>query len=159
MQLMHTRWPIFAALVVGCLATAAMWYAVLANPSGEAVPAAGGRFVEGVSRPPERINPLFASANPTDADLVSLIFSGLVRLGPDGRPQADLAERWEITGNGTSYVFHLRPGIAWHDGPNNAFDADDVVFTYRAITDPAFRGDRALVQLMDGVVVSRRRDG
>ena len=40
MQLMHTRWPIFAALVVGLAATAAMWYAVLANPGGEAVPAA-----------------------------------------------------------------------------------------------------------------------
>ena len=33
MQLMHTRWPIFAALVAGGLVTAAMWYAVLANPN------------------------------------------------------------------------------------------------------------------------------
>jgi peptide/nickel transport system substrate-binding protein len=156
MQMMHTRWPIFGALVVGIVATAAMWYVVLSNPEGEAVPASGGRFVEGVTRPPERINPLFAAANPTDADLASLIFSGLVRLGPDGTPEPDLAERWEIAGNGTSYTFHLRRGVAWHDSPENELDADDVVFTFSAIADPEFRGDPALAALLDGVVVTAR---
>ena len=90
------------------------------------------------TRAPERINPLFAATNPTDADLASLVFSGLVRLGPDGTPQPDLAERWEITGNGQSYVFHLRHGVAWQDG--EPFDADDVVFTFKAIADPGVQG-------------------
>ncbi|MEX0750462.1 MAG: peptide ABC transporter substrate-binding protein, partial [Dehalococcoidia bacterium] len=84
MFLSHTRWPIFGALVVGVAMVALLWYFVLANPKGEAVPASGGHYVEGVTRAPERINPLFSHANPTDADLAALIFSGLIRLGPDG---------------------------------------------------------------------------
>ena len=151
---MHTRWPLFVALVAGVSAVALLWFVVLSNPSGQAEPAGGGRYVEGVTRAPERINPLFAGNNAVDADIASLVFSGLVRLGPDGTPQADLAERWEITGNGQSYLFHLRQGVAWQDG--EPFDADDVVFTFDVIADPGFKGDPALAQLMQGVVVRAR---
>lgn len=156
MPLTQTRWPLFVALVGGVFALSALWFLVLSNPSGEAVPASGGRYVEGVTRAPERINPLFANANSTDRDLSSLIFSGLVTLSPDGTPLPDLAERWEITGNGQSYVFHLREGVAWQDKEQTRFDADDVVFTFDAIADPEFKGDPALAQLMRGVVVSAR---
>jgi peptide/nickel transport system substrate-binding protein len=144
----------FGALVLGGVAVALFWWVTLENPEGEAVPASGGRYVEGVLRPPERVNPLFAATNSTDADLVALIYSGLVRLAPDGMPEPDLAERWEITNNGQRYVFHLRRGLAWHDG--QAFSAEDVVFTYRAIADPGFKGDPSLAQLMQGVVVTAR---
>ena len=154
MPLTQTRWPLFGALVAGVIAVGLFWWFTLDHPKGEAVPASGGSYTEGVTRPPERINPLYAQANPTDADLASLIFSGLVRLGPDGSPQPDLAERWEITNNGQRYVFHLRQGIAWQDGED--VDAEDVVFTYRAIADPAFKGDPALAQLMQGVAVTAR---
>lgn len=156
MQLMHSRWPIFAALVAGVGAVMALWYGVLANPEGESIPAEGGRFVEGVTRAPDRINPLFASANLTDRDLAALVFSGLIRLGPDGTPLPDLAERWEITGNGTTYVFYLRQGVAWHDAPDRRFDSDDVLFTFDAIADPGFRGDAGLAQIFDGVIVTAR---
>ncbi len=140
--------------MAGVSAVALLWFVVLSNPSGEAVPASGGHYVEGVTRAPERINPLFTGGNQVDADVASLVFSGLVRLGADGTPQPDLAERWEITGNGQSYVFHLRHGVAWQDG--EAFSADDVIFTFKAISDPAFKGDAALAQLMQGVVVTAR---
>jgi peptide/nickel transport system substrate-binding protein len=151
--LSKTRWPLFGALIIGGLVITMFWWLTLDNPPGEAVPASGGSYVEGVVGAPARINPLFAS-NQTDADLSSLVFSGLVRLGPDGTPQPDLASRWEITGNGQRYVFFLRSGVAWHDG--EPFDAEDVVFTYRAISDPGFNGDPGLAQLMQGVVVEVR---
>ncbi len=154
MPLSQTRWPLFAALLIGLVALSVFWYVVLDNPKGEAVPASGGQYTEGVLRAPERINPLFTAANQTDADLSALIFSGLVRLGPDGTPQPDLAERWEITANGQSYVFHLLRGVAWHDGED--FDAEDVVYTFNAIADPNFKGDPALAQLMQGVTVTAR---
>lgn len=148
------RWPLLAALVAGGLALSLFWYVTLDDPPGEAVPASGGRYVEAVLRPPERINPLFSTANETDAVLVQLLFGGLVRLGPDGSPEPDLAERWEITNNGQRYVFHLRRGVAWHDG--DEFDAEDVIFTFRQIANPDFQGDPTLAQLMQGVVVSAR---
>src|SRR5436190_1127212 len=154
MPVTQTRWPYFVALVAGISAIAVVWYFVLSNPSGEAVPASGGHYVEGVTRGPERINPLFAAPNRTDVDLTSLVFSGLVRLSPDGTPQPDLAERWEITGDGRSYIFHLRRGVAWHDG--ETFTSEDVLFTYHAIADPGFKGDPLLAQLLQGVVVTAR---
>lgn len=157
LPLTQTRWPFFAALVIGGFAIAVFWYTVLAEPRGEAVPASGGHYVEGVLRAPERINPLFAGVNQTDADAASLVFSGLVRLDADGTPRPDLAERWEVTNNGQTYVFHLRDGVAWHDG--EPFDADDVVFTFRAIADPGFKGDPALAGLMEGVIVTARDPG
>lgn len=148
------RWPLLAALIFGGVVLSLFWYITLDDPPGEAVPAQGGTYVEAVARPPERVNPLFSSANETDAALVQLIFSGLVRLGPDGTPEPDLAERWEITNNGQRYLFHLRRGVAWHDG--ELLDADDVVFTYRQIADPDFAGDPSLKKLMQGVVVTAR---
>lgn len=102
------------------------------------------------------MNPLFASSNPTDGDIASLVFSGLVRLAADGTPQPDLAERWEISGNGTVYAFHLRKGVAWQGEEAAPVTSDDVVFTFRAISDPGFKGDPALAQLMQGVVVTAR---
>ena len=154
MPFTQTRWPFFATLVIGGLAVAVFSYATLANPRGEAVPASGGHYVEGVMRAPERINPLFASTNQTDSDVAALVFSGLVRLRADGAPEPDLAERWEVSNNGQNYVFHLRAGVEWQDGAE--FDAEDVVFTFRAIADPGFKGDAVLSQLMQGVVISAR---
>src|SRR5690242_1003137 len=133
-----TRWPFFIALVVGATAAAIIGYFILSDRPGEAVPSSGGQYTEGVLRAPDRMNPLFAGPNQTDADVASLVFSGLVRLGPDGTPQPDLAERWDITGNGQDYLFHLRQGVAWQDG--EPFTSDDVVFTFRAISDPSFKG-------------------
>ncbi len=45
-----------------------------------------------------------------------------------------LAERWEQP-NATTYVFHLRKGVKWHDGEE--FTAEDVVFTLERLRDPA----------------------
>lgn len=53
------------------------------------------------------------------------IFSGLVRLNPEfgtcGASAAecvlpDLAERWDVNGDGTVYTFHLRENATFHDG-------------------------------------------
>ena len=156
MGLTQSRWPMFATLVAGAVLVATMGYILLSDPEGEAVPASGGSYVEGVTRLPDRINPLYAGANPTDRDLAALIFSGLVRLGPDGTPQPDLAERWEVVGSGATYVFHLRQGIAWQDDPEHAVTSGDVLFTFDAISDPGFRGDPELAALMEGVTVTAR---
>jgi peptide/nickel transport system substrate-binding protein len=40
---------------------------------------------------------------------------------------------------GTLITFHLRPGVRWHDG--HAFDAEDVLFTWRIGANPAVRCD------------------
>lgn len=54
-----------------------------------------------------------------------------------------LALRWEIDGSGTTYIFHLRNDVFFHDneafvnGKGRKMIADDVVFSLKRITNPA----------------------
>ena len=86
------------------------------------------------------------------ADLAALLFNGLTRIDGDGTPIPDLAERWEVTADGLTYTFHLRPNAFWHDGER--LDAHDVVFTIAQVQAPGFRGPPALAAQWSGVVVA-----
>lgn len=57
----------------------------------------------------------------------SKIYGGLCRFDGHGVPQPELAAGWDISADGLTYVFHLRPGLVWHD--SGALTADDVVFS------------------------------
>ncbi len=81
-----------------------------------------------------RLNPIIAndSASGTINDLV---FNGLVKYDKDIKLTGDLAERWTVSNEGKTITFYLRAGVMWHDGVE--FTADDCLFTYQKITDPA----------------------
>ncbi|BBN96763.1 dipeptide ABC transporter, periplasmic component [Deinococcus grandis] len=58
------------------------------------------------------------------------LFDGLVEFNlATYKIEPALAESWTITEGGTVYTFKLRQGVKWSDG--QAFNADDVIFTYR----------------------------
>jgi len=59
--------------------------------------------------------------------VADLIYNGLIQLDAQGRPQPDLAERWEPSSDGKTLTFTLRENIRWHDG--EPFSADDVAWT------------------------------
>ena len=67
--------------------------------------------------------------------LVEMVFDGLVVLDTELVAQPALAERWENP-DPTTWVFHLRAGVAFHDG--TALTADDVVYTFTTILDEDF---------------------
>ncbi len=130
-------WPLLALLLIGIISLAAAWFALtdpLTSDKDQSY-----RYVEAVVGTPSRVNPLFAQLNDADRDLVSLVFSGLTRLGPDGQVLPDLAESWETSPDGKKVTFHLRPNVTWHTGV--AFTAADVVFTYALLADPNLPGD------------------
>lgn len=70
------------------------------------------------------------------------VFSGLVQMDPSdpARIAADLAERWQVSADGSLYTFHLRRNVRWHDG--QPFTAADVKATLDRLLDPAFRSPR-----------------
>ncbi len=105
-------------------------------------PVSATTYREAVIGQPTRINPLATPSNQAEADLVRLIFSGLMRLRPDGTPEPELAERWEVTPDALTYTFHLRPDATWHDGA--AFTANDVAFTIARIQADGYTGPEAL---------------
>ena len=70
--------------------------------------------------------------------LVNEVFGGLVTIEPFRFSVApDLAERWEISPDGATYTFHLRPDARFHDG--NLVGAWDVKWSMERVADPNTR--------------------
>jgi peptide/nickel transport system substrate-binding protein len=125
--------------------------------AGDTAPARGGVYVEAVVGTPRYLNPLLAEPGSPDDDVCALVFSGLTRLGPDGKLAADLATDWSVSADGLRYSFRLRRDAKWHDG--RLFAAEDVVATVRALQAPDFPGDPALAALWKAVRVEPTDDG
>ncbi len=63
------------------------------------------------------------------------LFEGLTRIGKDGMPQLAAADKYEVSEDGLTYVFHLRDNF-WHNG--DPVRAQDFVYAYRRILNPKF---------------------
>ncbi|MGB5256992.1 MAG: peptide ABC transporter substrate-binding protein [Woeseiaceae bacterium] len=62
------------------------------------------------------------------------IGEGLVAFSPTGELVAAAAERWEVSGDGLTYTFYLRPGLRWSNG--DAVVAEHFVFALRRLVAP-----------------------
>ena len=58
----------------------------------------------------------------------SQLYDPLVFQALDGTIVPGLAERWEVSDDGTEYTFYLRQGVTFHNG--EPFNADDVIATW-----------------------------
>jgi peptide/nickel transport system substrate-binding protein len=123
--------PLIALLTVLAL----VFRGVILSPEA---PRPGGTYVEGVVGQLGSLNPLFGEATAGPNDLDALLFEPLVRVLPTGSVQGRLASRWDVSPDGRSYNFTLRPNARWSDG--TPVTADDVVFTVRTVQDPQFPG-------------------
>lgn len=74
------------------------------------------------------------SSDSSSSDINGLVYSGLVRYDKDLKIEGELASSWEISPDGLQILFHLRPGVKWHDGAD--FSTADVEYTWRVMTDP-----------------------
>lgn len=61
----------------------------------------------------------------------SKIFDGLLSYDLEGKPVPSLASGWDISPDGLTYRFTLRPDVKWHDG--TAFTAEDVAFSLQKV--------------------------
>ncbi|MFC1667347.1 peptide-binding protein [Candidatus Omnitrophota bacterium] len=110
----------------------------------------GDMVVVGSIGEPRTLVPILASDS-ASGTICGLVFNGLVKYDKDLKLTGDLAERWEVSGDGLEIVFYLRRGVRWHDG--EAFTATDVEFTYRSLLDPDVRtpysGDFKMVKELE----------
>ncbi|MGE5775955.1 MAG: ABC transporter substrate-binding protein [Chloroflexota bacterium] len=90
-------------------------------------PEQGGIYTEGLVGSLARLNPLLDWNNTADRAVDRLLFSGLIKFDEHGLPQADLAQGWGVSEDGTLYNFTLRDNAVWHDG--TPVTSDDVIFT------------------------------
>lgn len=99
-------------------------------------PKQGGSYSEALIGAPKYINPLYAKVNDVDNDLVSLIYSSLLKRNGNGDLVSDLAESYSASDDGKIYRFKIRQGVKWHDGVD--LTVDDVLFTFGIIKDKQY---------------------
>jgi peptide/nickel transport system substrate-binding protein len=128
------------ALIVGGIAAPAFGPAALPTP-GPSSPVVERRpYREGVLGGAESVNPLTARTR-ADEDLVALVFSGLVALGPGDTLVPGLARDWEVDEAGRTWTFTIRSDAQWHDGV--PVTAEDVAFTVGILQDRRYTGPEA----------------
>lgn len=78
--------------------------------------AAASELVVAVSTEPPGLDPTTNAAAVIDLLLHHNLYQGLVQADQSGNLAGQLAETWEVSEDGRSWTFHLRPGITFHDG-------------------------------------------
>ena len=77
-----------------------------------------------------------ASINSIAADNIAKhLWASLLEITPEGEIVPYLAERYEVSEDGTELTFHLYEGLQCHDG--EPLTAEDVVYTFQRAADPA----------------------
>ncbi len=90
---------------------------------------------------PKSLDPELTTGEPEHV-LASALFEGLTRIdGKTGKPVAGVAERWDISADGTVYTFHLRDDARWSDG--RPVTADDFVYAWKRLLEPAVGAEYA----------------
>ena len=111
--------------------------------------ARGGNLVLAATSDPSTFNRLLATglANLAITDRLSgdlvHVNRGTLQVEPS------LATSWESDSSGRTYTIHLRRGVRFSDG--SPFGADDVLFTFRVLTDPKVGSTLAGQMETDGV--------
>ncbi|MBI1967625.1 MAG: hypothetical protein HYS40_06520 [Gemmatimonadetes bacterium] len=89
---------------------------------------------------PRSLDPALSTDVPT-GEMATLVYDGLTQFDANGNLLPGLSDRWTAERDGRRYVFHLRPGVKFHDG--RPFRAEDVRQSFLRVLSPATRGGRA----------------
>jgi len=100
-----------------------------------AEPVRGGHLTAAMSLEPASLDPIMGNAQGSDRSVYNLFAENLLYQDEMGAFHPQLAESWEMSEDGKSYTFKLRPGIKFQDGTD--FNADAVKFNLDRVIDPA----------------------
>ncbi len=107
------------------------YYRYLSDPN--LPPAYGGEFVTASIGDASVLLPVLATDS-ASFDIISLVYNTLIRYDKNLNFKGELAKKWKVSKDGMVITFYLHKNVRWHDGV--PFTADDVIFTYKLITDP-----------------------
>ncbi len=136
------HWP--GSLGFGLLAIVLPWFA---SGCGRSFTRADLVFANGGEA--ETLDPALMTAQ-LDMRLAYALFEGLATFDAGGEPKPGVAERWEISPDGTVYTFRLRAGARWTNG--EPVTAGDFVNAWRRALAPgtASRNSYQLYYLKNG---------
>ncbi len=101
-------------------------------PQRAACPAGKVCMSQGINAEPISLDPHMTTST-TEHRILLDTFVGLTQPDPNGKPIPGMAERWETSTDGKTWIFHLREA-QWSDGV--PVTADDFVFAYQRILKP-----------------------
>jgi peptide/nickel transport system substrate-binding protein len=117
----------------------------------------GGRLSVSLRSEPKTLNPV-TSTDISSREVIAQLTSDLIhinRLSQQTEPA--LAKTWQVTPDGLRYTLHLRRGLRFSDG--HSFDADDVVFSFKAYLDENVRSpQRDLLLVGNQPIMVRKVD-
>ena len=88
-------------------------------------------FINGAE--PELLDPAMVTAQATSRVAYAL-FEGLTFYNSKGLAEPGVADHWEISPDGLTYTFHLRPGVVWSNG--DPLTAEDFRYSWQRILLP-----------------------
>src|SRR5215469_7631416 len=148
-HIMHPRWTRRGVLRAGAaLATSLFPYRALAAipdefdgskfqlGAPEPNPKRGGILRYGITMRPPHFD-VHQSGTINSLGSQGCMFDNLIRRDPRDSGKTiipDLAHSWEISKDGTTYTFHLRQGVQFHDG--GELTSDDIKATFDRIAKP-----------------------
>ena len=113
----------------------------------------GKVYTEGIVGEITHLNPVFTEFSEADADIASLIFSGLVKYNSvTGEFEEDMATH-TLSDDQFTYTFTLKNGLFWHDGVE--VTADDIYFTFASVIQSPDFNNPILKSNFDGVKIEQ----
>ena len=95
-------------------------------------------FYSNLAVEPENLHPIKSSDYYASFVQEHILESLLQRNSDNYQWESSLAERWEQSPDGKTFIFHLHKGLKWADG--RPLTAKDVKFTLEAYKDPTYGG-------------------
>lgn len=129
------------AIGLGAAAAPVLGKRALAAPfAQDAAPKSGGVLNVGLQADPTALDPQKQSLTAIWR-VVEHFYQGLTGIGADLAPYPLLAETVEVSEDGLTHTYKLREGVTYHDGA--VMTADDVLFSYHRLLDPAIASTNA----------------
>jgi ABC-type transport system substrate-binding protein/ABC-type dipeptide/oligopeptide/nickel transport system permease component len=134
------------------LAGFALFCAALLAATNAAAATDPQRAVFGMQLEPPILDPTASPAAAISECLYGNLYEGLVQFARDGSVLPKLAESWDISDDGLTYVFHLLHGVRFHDG--SPFDAGVVKFSLdRVLAAKSLNAQRSQLRAIRAVEV------
>jgi oligopeptide transport system substrate-binding protein len=115
-----------------------------------------GSFTYALNVSPTTLDPGMVQDIDT-ADLLNGVYEGLVGYDTENRIVGLVAERWEVSEDGRTYTFHIRPNAKFHNG--RAVTAEDVKWSLERNLAKAFNSPTAINYLSDIVGAKELNEG
>lgn len=98
-------------------------------------PQQGGTLILGTIGDADVVNPVLAKTK-TGETYCSLVYESLMTIDPVTMEPVlgPLTEKFQVSKDSLTWIFYLKKGVTFSDGHD--FDAEDVLFTYHALSDP-----------------------